>query len=273
MSVATPAAESQVLSRAASASWRTWLMTGLRQAPIVRRRVRGAHKGLKRMLVEGMEAGDRPDNWRSFSGAMVRQAVDQAVSDLPPRQKQLIKLAYFSDLTNREIARGLGITVSSVERSLREAIARVSQHVERGRQAGRKAIYGIAAFVTGRWLDDVHRAVRAGTLVLVTASAGAVLSAQPAAPAQIPNVPRVQGGSSPAPVSAPTDELARSSAIQGPTAAGGAMPSVPGPASVPSVSAVLAAVPLVVAPVATLPIAANLPALPATSTVHGLLGA
>jgi len=54
MSIAAPAAENHVVPPAASSSWRTWLMTGTRQGPVYRRRVRGAHKGLKRMLVEGM---------------------------------------------------------------------------------------------------------------------------------------------------------------------------------------------------------------------------
>ena len=155
-------------------------MTGARQEPIYRRRVRGAHKGLKRMLVEGTADGD--DNghtWKRFSGAMVRQAVDEAVSSLPPRQKQLIKLAYFSDLTNREIAHALGITLSSVERGLREAIARVSDFIERGKSVGRKAIYAIGLFVAGRQL------VKAGVLIVATATAGAMVSAQPASPAHL----------------------------------------------------------------------------------------
>jgi len=161
-------------------SWRTWLMTGRRHGPIYRRRVRGAHKGLKRMLVEGMAGGDdKAQTWTRFSGAMVRQAVDEAVSTLPPRQKQLIKLAYFSDQTNREIAQGLGITLSSVERGLREAIARVSEYVERGKSAGRKAIYAIGLFLAGR------QVFRAGAIVVATAAAGAVIAAQPASPAPL----------------------------------------------------------------------------------------
>ena len=141
-------------------------MTGIRQEPIFRRRVRGAHKGLKRLLVEGMaDNGDKAHTWKRFSGAMVRQAVDEAVSTLPPRQKQLIKLAYFSDLTNREIAQGLGITLSSVERGLREAITRVSDYVERGKGAGRKAIYAIGLFLAGRQL------IKVGVVVVATATA------------------------------------------------------------------------------------------------------
>jgi RNA polymerase sigma factor (sigma-70 family) len=177
MSVVSRQTENHAVSVTASDSWRSWLMTGTRRGPIYRRRVRGAHKGLKRMLVEGMTNGDDDGrHWKRFSGAMVRQAVDEAVSSLPPRQKQLIKLAYFSDLTNREIAQGLGITLSSVERGLREAIARVSEFIERGKGAGRKAIYAIGLFLAGRHL------LRAGVVVVATATAGAFVSAQPAPP-------------------------------------------------------------------------------------------
>src|SRR3979411_1101702 len=134
----------------ASGSWRQWLMTGARREPAGRRRLKGAHKDLKQLLVEGIHGGgDRGDNWKRFSDAMARQAVEEAVASLPPRPKQLIKLAYFSDLSNREIAQGLGITLGSVERGLRQAIARVSAYVEQGRAGGRRGIYGLAVVSGG----------------------------------------------------------------------------------------------------------------------------
>jgi DNA-binding CsgD family transcriptional regulator len=135
------------------------------------------------MLVEGMsDGGDMPHSWKTFSGAMVRQAVDEAVSTLPSQQKQLIKLAYFGGLTNGEIAQQLGMTVSSVERGLRQAITRVSEFVERGKGAGRKAIYAIGLFLAGR------QVIRAGVIVVATAAAGAVVSVTP--PAQLAPVER-----------------------------------------------------------------------------------
>ena len=258
MSIAT--AQNDVVPPIASSSWRTWLMTGTRRAPIYRRRVRGAHKGLKRMLVEGMSDGVEGQNtWKSFSGALVRQAVGEAVSSLPPRQKQLIKLAYFSDLSNREIAQGLGITLSSVERGLRQAIANVSEHVERGRNAGRRALYALAMFLGGRWLSDAHRAVKVGTVVLVTASAGAVLSVQPAVPA---HAPQVQIGSAPPATSSKPYESPRHPAVDVVSAA---------PAA-PEITAPVAP-PVVPVPPVTLPIRVKVPPLPVTSIVHGLLGA
>jgi len=98
-----------VLPAAASDSWRTWLLTGIRKRPFDRRRVRGAHKGLKKMLVEGTPPNDGTLPWNDFSSAMVRQSVDEALNTLPAGHKQAVKLAYFGGLTNEEIAAQLGI--------------------------------------------------------------------------------------------------------------------------------------------------------------------
>jgi Sigma-70, region 4 len=216
------------------------------------------------MLVEGMGDGAEDRNtWKRFSGALVRQAVGDAVSSLPPRQRQLIKLAYFSDLSNREIAQGLGITLSSVERGLRQAIASVSEQVERGRTAGRKAIYALAMFLGGRWLSDAHRALKVGTVIVVTASAGAVLSAQPAAPAQVAhpqpqNAPAAVSSRTGAPIGHPADNPAH---------------ALPAAQPLPSVQALPVAPPIVAVPISTLPAKVGATLAPVTSVVHGLLGA
>ena len=200
-----PREADEVVPEDAGGSWRQWFTTGARREPTGRRRVQGAHKELKRLLVEGTHLGaGHAQSWKGFSDAMARQEVQEAVASLPPRQKQLIKLAYFSDLSNREIAQGLGITLSSVERGLRQAIARVSVYVEQGRAIGRRAIYGLALFLAGRWLTDTAnqatgpttgQLVRAGALAVVAATAGAVLISQPASPAQLPGA---AGGVTPA---------------------------------------------------------------------------
>ena len=258
MSVVSRQTENHAVATASS-SWRNWLMTGMRNGPIYRRRVRGAHKGLKRMLVEGMtNDDDKAHTWQRFSGAMVRQAVDEAVSSLPPRQKQLIKLAYFSDLSNREIALGLGITLSSVERGLRDAIARVSEYVERGKGAGRKAIYAIGLFLAGR------QVLKAGVVILATATAGAVVSAQPAlspaqpAPAERASLPAVISAPAYAPLQRHAVDVARATT-----------------ASVAKVQAgeVHVTTPKIDLPAVKLPIQVKLPPLPTPPLLQGLLGA
>ena len=232
-------------------TWRTWLMTGTRRPPIDRRRVRGAHKGLKRMLVEGMSnGGDRSHSWTRFSGAMVRQAVDDGVRLLPPQQKELIKLAYFGGLSNAEIARHLGINISSVERGLKHAVATVGEYVERGRAVGRRAVYAAVLFFWGRSLADSDHVVKAAALVAVAT----VLVASPAAPTQITPAER---GTVPVVVSIEPGQAIHAIAEPAPSAR--PAPEVP-----------------VALPV-TLPIQLNAPALPlplpSLPPVHGLLGA
>src|SRR5260221_7414139 len=113
-----------VLPAVASDSWRTWLMTGLRKAPFDHRRIRGDHKGIKKMMIEGTSApADPPQPWNDFSGAMVRQAVDEALNSLPPGHKQAVKLAYFGGMSNEAIAKHLGLGTGVVRNRLRNAVA------------------------------------------------------------------------------------------------------------------------------------------------------
>ena len=114
--------------------WRSWLATGARRVPIDRRRARGAETYLKKILVGG------PSGAIDFSSAMARQAVDEALHELPPQHEQVVKLAYFGGLTNREVAQELGLTVSEVRRVLRASLATVGAHFEHGRAKGRRAI-------------------------------------------------------------------------------------------------------------------------------------
>jgi len=189
-----------VLPAVASDSWRTWLMTGLRRAPFDRRRLRGDHKGLKKMMIDGTSSPEDPAQpWNDFSGAMVRQAVDEALNSLPAGHKQAVKLAYFGGMTNEAIAKHLGVGTGVVRKRLRDALAVVSAHVETGAALGRKVIYGIVALAAVRWTigflrrmplpatDQVAQAAVVLACGVVTAS---VLSASSPPPAQLTQVDR-----------------------------------------------------------------------------------
>src|SRR5207302_6384554 len=173
-----PEAERNALPRATNDTWRTWLMTGARRTPIDRRRMRGAHKGLKKMLVEGMGGEDeRPHAWKDFSGAMIRHAVDEAMRSLPSQDKHVVTLAYFGGLSNREIADEVGLTEATVQRRLRRALATISDHIQHGRALGPRAMYAVAIWLSGRWLSDsVHQIAQVATV----AAASAIIVAQPA---------------------------------------------------------------------------------------------
>jgi hypothetical protein len=135
------------------------------------------------MLIEGMSNG--PDmaraSWKNFSGAMIRHAVDDAMQELPVQDKQMVKLAYFGGLSNREIAQEIGVTEASVQRRLRRAVDAISEYIERGRSFGRRAFYGLLLWLSGRWVGDAtHHVVQAAAVVGVAA----VIVAQPVAPAR-----------------------------------------------------------------------------------------
>jgi hypothetical protein len=188
-------AEDKVIPAAASDSWRSWLMTGVRRSPVARRRVRGAHKGLKKILVEGTANGGEPHPWKDFSGVMVRQAVDEAVNTLPAEQKQVVKLAYFTGLSNREIGERLGLSVAGVEKRLRQALATVSEYVERGRATGPRALFGVIMFLPNRLFGGPGRPaighlMQAGMMAGAGVAVVAVLALQHATPAQVIQVDR-----------------------------------------------------------------------------------
>jgi len=162
-------------------SWRSWLMTGSRGTAADRRRVRGAHRGLKKILIEGMaNGGDHGQPWKDFSGAMVRQAVSEALHQLPPDHEQVVKLAYFGGLSNREIAQRLGLSVGGVQRRLRLALARVSEHIEHGRAGGRRALIALMGWLAARQL------IHAFKLATVTVAVS-VIAIQPAPAVQGPH--------------------------------------------------------------------------------------
>src|SRR5260370_16054443 len=121
-----PAKEADVIVLPAEASdaWRTWLMTGTRRPPFDRRRVNGAHRGLKKLMIEGTTSPpDRSLPWNDFSAAMIRQAVDEALNALPSSQKQAVKLAYFGGLAKKENAEHPCVDEDARRRMLQVALA------------------------------------------------------------------------------------------------------------------------------------------------------
>jgi hypothetical protein len=169
-------------------------MTGAHRAPVDRRRMRGANRGLKQMLIEGMTNGEgKPHAWKDFSGAMIRHAVDEAMRTLPPQDKQAVKLAYFGGYSNREIAQQIGLTEGAVQRRLKRALAAISDYIQHGGVLGRRALYVVAAWLSGRWVNEMTHhaaqvaAVATATVIVLTHPAplpATPLPAQPHAAAQ-----------------------------------------------------------------------------------------
>lgn len=211
-----PDADNRALPGGTSDSWRSWLMTGARRAPADRRRLRGAHRGLKQMLVEGMaNEVDRPHAWKDFSGAMIRHAVDDAMRSLPHEDTQVVKLAYFGGYSNRAIAEQVGLTEATVQRRLRRSLAAISEHIQHGRALGRRAAYALVVWLSGRWLSEgashVAQAATVASVTVIVATQPAMPSAVAAPPAPS-HVQAVQAGPS-----APTAPPAASGVVRAPS--------------------------------------------------------
>jgi len=237
-------------------SWRSWILTGNRGTAADRRRVRGAHRGLKKMLAEGLTERETARPWNEFSGAMVRQSVNEAVNHLSVEDMAMVKMAFFGGLSNREIAGRLDLRPGAVQRRLAKALDHISEHLERGRELGRRAAYAVLGWLAARSIvQAAHRLSALGSEHL----AGALVVAAVAASITIP--PAV---ASPAPSSVRSSTHAASSppAPTGPAAPSISTPSISAPAiSTPSVSVSVPLVPSLV-PVPKIPKLVKLPTVP-----------
>jgi Sigma-70, region 4 len=178
-----------VLLHDAIAAWRAWLTSGARRVPIDSRRARGADTQLKKTLMGG------PSGPVDFSSAMARQAIDEAMNELPTQHRQVVKLAYFGGLTNRQIAQQLGLTVGGVRHRLHESLTVVSAYMKRGRAASKRAVHGLSIWLSWRRFGDgpqglqgpaVDHVLQAGIVAVMTVAASAMLLAQPPAAGAAP---------------------------------------------------------------------------------------
>jgi hypothetical protein len=190
-----------------------------------------------------------PSGAVDFSSAMARQAIDAAMNELPTQHKQVVKLAYFGGLTNRQIAQQLGLTVGGVRGRLKESLATLGTHLDRGRAIGRRAMHGLVIWFNlrrfGTGSSGAHRsgfeqALQAAAAAVVTLTAVAVIGTHDGTP-----------GQSAQPSTAPR--------VATPGAPGSAVPRAHDRAAQPAASVpVVAAAP----PVAAVPSMTSLPALP-----------
>ncbi len=255
----------------AAQSWRLWLLTGNRREHVDRRRLRGAHLGLKRVLVEDMLVRGEPAYcWKEFSDAMLRQAIGDAVRLLPERDGHVLKLAYFGGFSNQEIAAQIGMTEAAVAARLRHALDEISRQLRRGAATARRSAYAVAIWLGGRWCADwVHRAAEATSVAVVAvAVAFAGGAAVPGTGGVTSDGPSVGGG-----VAAPVVSVTapRPHAVTDPAPPPGSAPPASGAAAVaapvPQVAPAAVSAPLPLPPAAVsaplpLPPAAPLPSAP-----------
>jgi predicted DNA-binding protein (UPF0251 family) len=202
---------------------RGWLLMGSPTNPVDPRRRIGAHRRLKDILLGTAESRASRDPWARFSGAMDRQALEEALAALSEEELELVGLAFFEGRTNGAIARQLGLSVATVQRRLRSALGTMSKYL-RERGAGTWGLAGspglleghrLRGWIDARFTDQLQAPVRelaqvaVGALVVATvvgASVQVVTSrSNPGPAAQAPASPaeRVQpivGEATPSPV-------------------------------------------------------------------------
>jgi RNA polymerase sigma factor for flagellar operon FliA len=82
-------------------------------------------------LIDTIEDSEAPDPQGTLSQGEVREAVGEAIARLPEREKLVITLYYYEELTLREIGEVLGVTESRVSQLHTKAVLRL-----KGRLAG-----------------------------------------------------------------------------------------------------------------------------------------
>jgi hypothetical protein len=137
-----------------------------------------------------------PSGAVDFPSAMARQTVDEAMSELPSEHRQILKLAYFAGLTNGEIATQLGLTVGGVRHRLRQGLEMIGAYIEQGRATGRRAVHGLAWWLSWRHLDQLiqrsngpslDQVLQAGVVAAMTVATAAILITHHTTPAPVSN--------------------------------------------------------------------------------------
>ena len=106
---------------------------------IARYRVMDAYRSASRTPAVGMsdDVVDRPDPDRPAPDALAdRLLVARALDTLGPRARQVVSLAFYSELTQTEIAATLDLPLGTVKSDMRRALQRLRTHLEGGDHDG-----------------------------------------------------------------------------------------------------------------------------------------
>ena len=80
-------------------------------------------------LIDTIEDESGPDPEVTLELSEVKEALGEAISDLPEREKLVVTLYYYEELTLREIGEVLGVTESRVSQLHTKAILRLKAHL------------------------------------------------------------------------------------------------------------------------------------------------
>lgn len=112
-------------------SLRTWVITAVRNRSIDYLRGRSAHERREREIpLEAEARGEGSDPWSEVATAMEREVIREALSCLPPEQRQAVELAYFGGYSHREIAEMIQVPLSTVKGRMRLALEKMHSYLQ-----------------------------------------------------------------------------------------------------------------------------------------------
>jgi RNA polymerase sigma-70 factor (ECF subfamily) len=103
-----------------------WLYTVARNAIVDRLRRNGPAAGSELPELASAEAG--PD--QQAEDSYVSWRVHRALEELPPREREVIELAYWSGMSQSEVADYLGLPLGTVKTRTRSGLARLASELE-----------------------------------------------------------------------------------------------------------------------------------------------
>lgn len=126
----------------------TWFLSVTHNRAVDWLRTRGRRLRLEATPPERQErelpADNGPDPALSAELADQRRAVRAVIAALPPQQRQVIELAYFHGLTQREVAHRLGQPLGTVKTRVRAAMQRLRLALQANDEASNRVL-GVSA--------------------------------------------------------------------------------------------------------------------------------
>ena len=124
-------------------SVRGWLLAIVRHRAIDAMRRQRAGVALGDEVDETLPAAlTLPDIWPEVAGRLDAQQVRRALTALPPAQREVIELAYFDGLTQREVAERTGAPLGTVKSRMRLGLVSMRQQLARENDGANGAARG-----------------------------------------------------------------------------------------------------------------------------------
>lgn len=117
--------------RSGHSGGRAWIMSIVHHRAIDKLRGRGS-RPLTTPLDDALPVPDRSDVWAEVSQNLTGSAVRSALANLPSEQRESIELAYFSGLSQSEIAGRLNLPLGTVKGRMRLGLHKLRSLLERG---------------------------------------------------------------------------------------------------------------------------------------------